>query len=178
VSYVHRFIFLAAAITGITAAANVPAAPPQTGTKPAPAAPQPEPTRAVLVKNLDANFKSIDTNGDGTLSQAELAAAQLKTEQQRLALIRSRLEAEFAKLDANHDGTLSKAEFMAAAPETVATPTNGAALQSQFDKNKDGKITIDEYRAPVVARFDQADTNHDGVLSAAERQAIQANRRH
>ena len=178
-SHAYRLIILATAITAVTAAANVPAAPAPTGAKPPPvvSVSQPEATRAVLLKNLETNFKSIDTNGDGTLSQAELAAAALKTEQLRIALLRARLDAEFVKLDTNHDGTLSKAEFMAAAPQAAATPPNGAALISQLDKNKDGKVTIEEYRAPVVARFDQADTNHDGILSQSERQALQSSPR-
>ena len=45
---------------------------------------------------------------------------------------------------------------------------------AQLDKNKDGKISTDEYRAPVLARFDRADTNKDGTISATERQAANA----
>jgi Ca2+-binding EF-hand superfamily protein len=84
------------------------------------------------------------------------------------------MDAEFTKLETNKDGQLSKAEFMAAAPVSPSTPANGAALLSQLDKNKDGKVSIDEYRAPVLARFDTLDTNKDGTISAAERQAAQA----
>ena len=38
------------------------------------------------------------------------------------------------------------------------------------DKNKDGKITLDEYSAPRLATFDKLDANHDSTLSPAERQ--------
>jgi hypothetical protein len=71
---------------------------------------------------------------------------------------------------------LSKAEFMAAAPQAPATAPNGANVLGQLDKNKDGKVSADEYRAPVLARFDALDTNHDGVISATERQAAQTRR--
>ena len=71
---------------------------------------------------------------------------------------------------------MSKAEFMAAAPQASASQPNGAAIVAQLDKNKDGKVTADEYRAPVLVRFDALDTNHDGTLSAAERQAAAAKR--
>jgi Ca2+-binding EF-hand superfamily protein len=131
------------------------------------------PTRAALAKNIDANFKAVDTNGDGVLSAAELTAAESKGMQQRLTAVRAKIEAEFGKLDTNKDGMLSKAEFMAAAPQSAGNP-NGAALLTQLDKNKDGKVTPDEYRAPVLARFDKIDTNHDGVISPTERQAVQA----
>jgi hypothetical protein len=43
-----------------------------------------------------------------------------------------------------------------------------------LDSNKDGKVTLDEYRAPMLARFDGMDSNHDGTLSTAERQAAEA----
>jgi Ca2+-binding EF-hand superfamily protein len=142
---------------------------------PAPAA-QTIPTRAALGKNIDANFKAIDTNGDGVLSAAELTAAETKGLQQRLGAARARLDGEFTKLDTNKDGQLSRAEFMAAAPQNAGNP-NGAALLAQLDKNKDGKVTVDEYRAPVMARFDSVDTNHDGTISATERQAAQAQRK-
>lgn len=137
---------------------------------------QPAPTRAAMVRNLDANFKTIDTNGDGTLSSAELGAAEGKVQQRRLAQIRAQYDANFAKLDTNKDGQLSKTEFMVAAPTKPATPPNGANLLTQLDKNKDGKASTDEYRAPVLARFDALDSNKDGTLSAAERQASQASK--
>ena len=129
-----------------------------------------------MTKQLEAQFKAVDTNGDGTLSAAEVGAAELKILQQRAAAVRQRLEAEFNKLDTNHDGQLSKAEFMAAAPSAPTTAPNGAPAVAQLDKNKDGKVSLDEYLAPRLAAFDKLDTNHDGTISAAERQAAQSRR--
>lgn len=131
---------------------------------------QQQTTRANVLKGLDANFKAVDTNGDGNLSAAELAAAESKVQQRRIAALRTRYEGEFAKLDTNKDGQLSKAEFMVAAPNPSSATPNGAALVARLDSNKDGKVTSAEYRAPVLANFDKADTNKDGVLSQAERQ--------
>lgn len=130
-----------------------------------------------MIKGIDANFKAIDTNGDGTLSSNELAAAEGKVQQQRIAALRSRVDAEFTKLDTNKDGQLSKSEFMAAAPTASSATPNGAAIVTRLDSNKDGKVSADEYRAPVLGQFDKVDTNHDGTLSPTERQAAQAQRK-
>jgi Ca2+-binding EF-hand superfamily protein len=127
-----------------------------------------------LTKELDATFKQVDTNGDGVLSQAELAAAEAKGIQNRVAALRSRMDAEFSKLDTNHDGQLSKAEFMAAAPQGPTTAPNGADALAALDKNHDGKVSLDEFRASRLAIFDKLDTNHDGTISTAEREAAQA----
>jgi Ca2+-binding EF-hand superfamily protein len=143
-------------------------------TNAAPAAAQTPPTRAGLLKNVDATFKALDTNGDGTLNSSEIAAAEVKSQQQRVTAARGRLDGEFAKLDTNRDGQLSKAEFMAIAPQASSAAPNPASIISQIDKNKDGKVSQDEYRAPMLARFDKLDTNHDGTISATERQAAQA----
>jgi Ca2+-binding EF-hand superfamily protein len=51
---------------------------------------------------------------------------------------------------------------------------DGSGLIAQLDKNKDGKVTLDEYKAPILARFDAIDTNHDGVLSPADLKAANA----
>jgi hypothetical protein len=136
----------------------------------APAAAQ-QANRAAVLRGVDANFKAIDTNGDASLSAAELQAFEGRVQQQRISTLRQRFEGDFAKLDTNKDGTLSKVEFMVAAPRTSAAAPNGAAIVTQLDRNKDGKISADEYRARPLARFDAIDSNKDGTLSAAERAA-------
>jgi len=168
----YRNLGLAAA-AALTASASIAAAPtparPGTNNQ---AAQQQVPTRAGLLKGVDSNFKAIDTNGDGTLSSAELGAAEGKVQQQRIAQIRGKLDGEFTKLDTNKNGSLDKNEFMAAAPTASSAAPNGAAIVGKLDSNKDGKVSADEYRAPILGSFDRMDTNHDGTLSAAERQAV------
>lgn len=169
----NSYVSLAAAVAlGVTAPAFATAAAQPTAAKPA--TQQVAPNRTAVLKNLETSFKGLDTNGDGTLSQSEIAAAEAKSQQQRLTSVRSKIEGEFTKLDTNKDGQLSKAEFMAAAPKSAGAAPTGANLLAQLDKNKDGKVTPDEYRAPILSRFDRADANHDGTLSTAERQAAAA----
>lgn len=163
--YLSALLISALAVAGSTAAKPVVSA--QTPATPM-AAP---PTRAMLIERLNGSFKSVDANGDGVLSQAELTAAEVQEQKNRLAAARSRMEAAFDKLDSNHDGTLTKSEFLAAAPQASSNSPDGAALLTQLDRNKDSKLSIDEYSAPILSRFDRLDINHDGALSPAERQA-------
>jgi Ca2+-binding EF-hand superfamily protein len=122
-----------------------------------------------VIKGRDDAFKRIDANGDGSMSAAELAAADV-------GVARRKLDAQFGKLDTNKDGQLSKAEFLAASPQPAALVPGMSKTIAALDKNKDGKVTPDEFRAPQLALFDRIDTNKDGVVSDAERKAVQAAR--
>ena len=166
----YRFVSIAA----LTIAAATPAAAAAQTAAPRAAAPAPAaqtPNRATLLRNLDNNFKQIDTNGDGTLAASELAAAEVRSTVQRMNALRTQVETRFTELDTNKDGQLSKAEFMVVAPSRAPAAGNGLNLLTPLDKNKDNKVTLDEYRSPVLVRFDQMDSNKDGQISPAERQA-------
>jgi Ca2+-binding EF-hand superfamily protein len=131
-------------------------------------------SKADFTKNLDARFSAIDTNHDGQLDKAEVAAAQAKALQRAQEVEQQRLETEFKKLDSNHDNSLSLAEFKAAGPRLKTNDTPDQMI-AQLDTNKDGKISAAEYRAPQLGNFDKADANHDGILTAQE---LQAARKH
>jgi hypothetical protein len=133
-----------------------------------PAAPQPV-TRSALSSQIDASFSRLDSNADKSLSTAEIEAAQKRQVAEAQSVMTKRLEAEFAKLDGNRDGQLSLAEFKAAAPTPKTAPA--ADLLVQLDKNKDGKVTQDEFRSVPLANFDRMDTNKDGTISEAEKSA-------
>ncbi len=56
-------------------------------------------------------------------------------------------------------------------PVSAGAVTSGTALQTLFanlDTNHDGIITAAEAQAPVAARFAAKDLNHDGYITADE----------
>jgi Ca2+-binding EF-hand superfamily protein len=80
-----------------------------------------------LNPKIEAEFKSLDKDGNGQLSLAEFKAAAY-------ARLGQNPEATLQKFDLNKDGKISQAEFRA--------PILGAF--DRADLNKDGKVTPDE----------------------------------
>ncbi len=140
----------------------------------------PWPTRANLQGALEKRFDRLDANHDGMLTREDGA---LRRTERRTAM-RDRV---FAKLDANHDGEISKEEFLAARPicGTERAGERGhhrprmmaAALRREHFAHRgqfaaaDKPITKPDFVRAGLARFDRRDTDHDGTVSAAERDA-------
>jgi Ca2+-binding EF-hand superfamily protein len=98
---------------------------------------------------MDPVLNTIDTDHDGILSAAEIAAAP----------------AALKSLDKDSDGELSSAELR---PRQM-TPTDRAKhMLDEWDTNKDGKITKPEAPDRMQEQFETIDTNHDGVLTEDE----------
>ena len=143
--------------------------------RPAAAAPAQPMTKTQVSAQLDANFNNLDTNKDKSLSKAEIDVAHSRTVAEAKAELDKRIEAEFARLDANKDKQLSVAEFRAAAGSPKIQSSD--EFLKQLDRNGDGKVAPEEYRATPLANFDRIDTNKDGTISAEERSAAQSARR-
>lgn len=129
-------------------------------------------TRTGLAGQLDSSFNNLDTNKDKSLDRSEIEAAQARNVAQAKAEIAKRVEAEFTRLDGNKDGQLSLAEFKNAAASPRVPPVE--ELVKQLDRNGDGKVTQEEYRALPLANFDRIDTNKDGSISAQEQSAAKS----
>lgn len=91
----------------------------------------------------------------------------------------------FAIMDKNGNGTLSLAEF-SATPEQSVLPggrkngkhhRRGMGMRMMADADKNGTIALEEMRNAALARFDKVDTDGDGTISAAERQAAREARK-
>ena len=128
-------------------------------------------TRASVSARLDADYADLDADKDGKANRAEIEKRIVRETAEDLAALAKRRDESFKKLDANNDGSVSKAEFDASVKLPDAPPADPAPVLTRFDSDKDGTITLAEYRAPTLANFDQLDANKDGTLSAAEQQS-------
>ena len=132
-------------------------------------------TKAEFTERLDARFSAFDANNDGRLDAAEVAAAQSRALERRAVAQQQRLEARFEQLDTNKDNQLSFAEFQAAAAPVRSRQT-ADQLIARLDSNEDGFVSPQEFQAGPLDRFDRADGNDDGVITAAERRQIRRRR--
>ena len=131
-------------------------------------------TRADVIRTTDANFQRLDANGNGAVSKEEITAAQQKVQETAASATRQ-IEERFKVLDTDKNGSVSLAEFKSIVPNPRMVPVD--TTLARFDGNKDGTITTDEFRAPILANFDRIDANKDGTLSAEERSQALAARR-
>ena len=115
---------------------------------------------------MDAEFRLIDADKNNVLTRKEIEDAQRAS----LARVAQRQNAAlFQLLDKDKNGALSAGEF-AALPMNRGQPNPGPLL-AQTDLNRDGSVTLVEYRAGKLVNFDRMDTDKDGVVSAAEMKA-------
>ena len=147
-------------------------------------------TRAEAQANAAQMFAKMDTNKDGKVDGTDRAA-------QRAAMQAKR----FASLDADGDGSISKAEWdkhsadraakrfergdkRAGAGDAGEGKRHGmrgghhgkrggihGMMMGKADGNGDKAISQAEFQTAMLARFDAADANKDGQVTAEERQA-------
>jgi Ca2+-binding EF-hand superfamily protein len=81
-------------------------------------------------------------------------------------------DAMFQRFDVNHDGTVTRQEAEQAAAQFGA----GDRAQRMIDRvfGTAQSLTLQQVEAQALARFDRQDANHDGTVTAAERQQARA----
>lgn len=139
-------------------------------------------TRAEAMTAAEARFARMDADGDGSLTAADREAAMARRQAER-----------FQSLDANGDGSISRTEWdqghaamKAKRAERMAARGNGDGegrrgadrrghhgghMMLRADANGDKTISKAEFTAHAMQRFDRADADRNGVISAAEREA-------
>lgn len=126
-----------------------------------------------LPERMRRAFGRMDANGDGAIDKEELERAR-----ERMQALRKSQEPDEKPQEKPGDAKPAKAlEKPEAKP--VEKPIPGArkkdgkrfnpqAFRERFDKNKDGKIQIDELPEQMRERVSNLDTDKDGVLSNEE----------
>jgi hypothetical protein len=88
----------------------------------------------------------------------------------------------FQRLDANHDGVLTRQEAEQAAAQMgggQGGQSGGRFAARMMDRlfAQGDSVTQAQFQAQALARFDRQDLNHDGVVTADERQQARGQRR-
>jgi Ca2+-binding EF-hand superfamily protein len=133
-------------------------------------------TREQAEQRSAAAFERLDANADGVLDAADRDARKAGRDERRA----QRREARFDRLDADKDGAISRAEFDAAHERFAERGEDGRRFGHRghrrggfgpFAAGGDKSMTRAEFTAAALERFDRADANHDGTVTAAERRA-------
>lgn len=122
--------------------------------------------RTHFIEVMDTEFKQMDADKNGILTKKEIEDFQRATS---ILVAQRRNVALFQALDKDKNGQLTPAEF-ANLPMNVPPP-NPAPVLAQTDTNRDGQITMIEYRTGKLSSFDRMDTDKDGIVSIAEMRA-------
>ena len=117
----------------------------------------------------------LDKDGSGTISRDEAPP---------------RMAGRFDQVDTNKDGVIDQNEMRAANADRRGGPDQEAGSgpgrgdgaerggpMSRLDKDGSGTISRDEAPPRMAGRFDQVDTNKDGVIDQNEMRAAHADRR-
>lgn len=115
---------------------------------------------AALGKGKAPDFATLDANGDGQITQAELRAAG---------------EARFTATDTDGNGALSAEELIRSDAERAAERVT--RMIERFDTNGDGELSLAEMprrggKDRGAKMFERFDANGDGAISETEFEAM------
>ena len=104
---------------------------------------------------------------------------------QTRAEAQQRADMLFQMMDTNKDGSVTKAEADQALAQFQAARggenggRGGGRMQRMIDEAfaTSPSVTQQQFEAQALARFDAADLNHDGVVTAAEREQARGRQR-
>ncbi|MEQ1724661.1 MAG: hypothetical protein ABL882_01890 [Sphingopyxis sp.] len=157
-------------------------------------------TRAEANAAAEARFARMDANGDGRLTSEDRAAGQERRRGEIFGRIdgdgngnisRAEWDAHAAQMAAHRsERREQRAERHGAHGQAGGGARTGhmmrrqahragamAAMAHMADSNNDDAIDRAEFMAAATQRFDRGDTNHDGSVTAAERDAHRAQMR-
>jgi hypothetical protein len=122
--------------------------------------------------------------GTPALAQAPGDGGRAQRDQTR-AEAQQRADMMFQMIDANKDGTVTRAEaeqavakFQAARGGDDKSGRGGGRMQRMIGEafGTADSLSLQQFEALALARFDAQDLNHDGTVSSAERQQLRDQR--
>jgi EF hand len=142
-------------------------------------------TRQQAVERADRMFDRLDANDDGQVSREDGEARRAQRRERRADRL-------FERLDLNRDGSITRAEVAQARARHGEQRAergerrgmrghrggrHGFAMRRHRMLGEAEALTAEQFRARALERFDRADANHDGTLTAAERREAREQRR-
>ncbi len=129
-------------------------------------------TTAQATDRTSARFARLDTNADGAISAEEFAAPG-NPRRGRMGAGRAAADGEVraeARAEARPEGQRGMRR-MARQGDRRGAMGNARAVLGQADTDNDGTVSQGEFSAAMLARFDAADADANGIVSPEERRA-------
>lgn len=140
-------------------------------------------TRAQVIERVDERFARLDANNDGRFTPEEGRALH----ERRRGEMANRV---FDRIDADRNGSISREEMsqaraqrgarrgqrMAAGPGMRGRRMMRRQRMAMHMFGEDGVATREEFRQRALERFDRADADRNGTLTAEERRAARPQR--
>ena len=114
--------------------------------------------RGATMPDRGAMFDGLDANHDGSISRQEYMAAQPQLQERRVFMMR----------EGSAPGEPGKPGMMGMHMHGMGMHMGGR-LFDMADANHDGRVSLAEAQAAMLAHFDKADLNHDGKITPEER---------
>jgi len=119
--------------------------------------------------------------GATVISTPALAQGHGGGRDQTRAEAQQRADMMFQMLDANKDGIVTKAEAEQALAQFQASrggDSGGGRMQRLIDQGfaTSPSMSLQQFEAQALARFDAQDLDHNGTVTSAERQQMRAQR--
>lgn len=118
--------------------------------------------KAVLVAALGAMVASVPVCARDHGGWADRDMTRQQAQQQA--------DSMFQRFDLNHDGIVTRDEAEQAAQQFGGSERAERMIERMFGASQ--SLTLQQAEAQALGRFDRDDLNHDGIVSAAERQQV------
>lgn len=167
----------------LLAAAGLAAAQPASDPRPSRDA---DVTRQQAIEHADRMFDRLDANDDGRVTSEDGEARRAERRERRADRL-------FERLDLDRNGSITRAEVdQARAQHSERRAERGErrgmrghragrrgafGIRAQRLLGEQGFVTAEQFRERALARFDRADANRDGTLTAVERRDAREQRR-